>query len=374
MKRTLPLILSLIALIALGTSPVIGQDANAALTAALRAYTADAFTEGNTAAVTIGISLPDGEQIRAAAGMRDGVQPAQPEDRFRIASMSKTFVAVTALLMAEDELLSLDDPAAAYLPDEVVTEIANLSGADGAVIRDLLGMQSGIDDYLGTDAFWEVLDSDPGFPWTASAALTYAYGLPPLFDPGEQVSYSNTNYLLMELILGEAGGAPLHELVRAYILDPLGLQNTYTQARETLADMQDSAFVRGYEDWDEDGFLEDVSAINDGFGLGDGALISTAGDLITFYRALLDDRTLLSAESLAQMMDFTTDAGGTYGLGLSEFATPVGTAYGHTGAVLGFGSLGLYLPDQDTVLVVLCATWECDAETLVGMALTASAE
>jgi D-alanyl-D-alanine carboxypeptidase len=346
--------------------PVAAQE-DATLQAALQAYADETLREDETAALAVQVSRGD-ETVSAVVGLADGERAATVEDGFRIASMSKTFVAVTALLMQEEGLLSLDDAAAAYLPDEVVENIANLDGDDGATLRELLAMQSGIDDYLGTDDFWIKVEEEPTFAWTASEALTYAYDLPPLFAPGEEVSYSNTNYLLMQLVLEDAGDAPLHELVREYVLDPLGMARTYTQAFE--APPEGATLVRGYYDMDGDGVVEDVSGINDGFGLGDGALVSTLGDLTTFYRALLVEQTLLPADALAQMQAFAPDDFGDYGLGLARFDSAFGDAIGHSGGVLGFLSIGLVLQD-DVIVVALCATEACSPEEMAVLALEA---
>ncbi|HRF98271.1 MAG TPA: serine hydrolase, partial [Aggregatilineales bacterium] len=102
------------------------------------------------------------------------------------------------------------------------------------------------------------------------------------------------------------------------ILDPLGLENTYTQIAETHPE----GFVYGYEDWDGDGEAENVSDINDGAGLGDGALVSNTADITTFYQALLQDQTLLGEEMMAELLTFSPDdEGAGYSLGLGEWET-----------------------------------------------------
>ncbi|MDX1991389.1 MAG: alpha/beta fold hydrolase [bacterium] len=347
-------------------TPSADESASAQLSDALQQYADATFSAGSTAAIAVQVTVGD-ETLRAVVGSRDGTVPAEPGDRFRIGSMSKTFVAATAFRMAEDGLLNLDALAAEYLPDDVVNQIANLDGSDGVTVRQLLAMQSGIPDYLATSTFQAQLRADPDFSWTAADALTYAYGLPALFAPGDNVSYSNTNYLLAQLVMEQAGGAPLHELIRSYILDPLNLDDTYSQSFETLADSAESTLVVGYHDWDGDGVPEDVSAINDGFGLGDGGLISTTQDITTFYRALLIDQTLLTADSLAQMMTFADGDDDVYGVGLDQWDTEFGPAIGHSGGVLGFLSLGVVLPDANLMIVVLCATTECVPEDIAQM-------
>lgn len=337
------------------------QDVQAELEAALTDLAAD-----DGAAVVVQVSTPQGA-FAAAAGLADESRPAQTADRFRIGSMSKTFVAALALMLAEDGLFALDDPARQWLPQEVTDRIAN---ADRVTLQQLLAMRSGIDDYLDTEAFWETVSSDPAHRWTAAEALTYAYDLDPLFAPGEDYAYSNTNYLLMQLVIEKASGRPLHQLLRERILDPLNLRDTYTQMDESLP----GGFVEGYEDFDGDGEAEAVNAINDGAGLADGGLVSTAADLTAFYRALLLDQTLLSAASQQELLDFQPAEGEGYSLGLGEWETDYGPAHGHSGAVLGFVSNGFYLPDQQTIVIVLAADADFDIDTLSMTAVAAVLE
>jgi D-alanyl-D-alanine carboxypeptidase len=337
--------------IAISVLPLHAQDYSSELEKIARSYAGD-----DDPAVVVQISSPEGVWV-AAAGLADGERPTQAGDRFRIASMSKTFVAVVAVMLADDDVFSLDDPAQDYLPSEVVDNIANL---DTVTIRQLLQMRSGIDDYLSTDEFWDTALDDPTHEWTADEALEYAYDLPPLFAPDEDYEYSNTNYLLMQLILEQASGQPLFTLMRDKIFDPLKMQDTYTQIHEDLP----GGFVNGYEDMDEDGEIDDVTDFNDGAGLGDGGLISTVDDLTTFYQALLQDQTLLSPAAMQEMLDFqATDYGG-YSLGLDSWETDYGNAQGHSGAVSGFVSIGVYLPEYETTIMVLSANIDIDPEEI----------
>ncbi|HRF98270.1 MAG TPA: serine hydrolase domain-containing protein, partial [Aggregatilineales bacterium] len=137
------------------------------------------YADSQGPAVVVQVTTPDGTWT-ATSGLADGSRPTAPDDRFRIASMSKTYVSVVALMLVEDGVFALDDLASDWLPADVVENIAN---ADVVTIRQLLAMRSGIDDYLGTDGFWAALESDPTYEWTPEEALTYAYGLPALFAP-----------------------------------------------------------------------------------------------------------------------------------------------------------------------------------------------
>jgi D-alanyl-D-alanine carboxypeptidase len=328
------------------------QDFGATLDAIVAEY-----ADADGPAVVVQLTTPEGTWT-TARGLADGARPAAPSDRFRIGSMSKTYVAVAALMLVQDGVFNLDDPASNWLPAEVVANIAN---ADSVTIRQLLAMRAGIDDYLGQQAFWDTVEADPTRAWTAEEALTFAYGLPPVAAPDATYFYSNTNYLLLQLVLEAASGQALGDLIRARILDPLRLNETYTQISESLP----GGFVSGYSDFDGDGVAEDVSGINDGAGLGDGGLVATADDVTRFYQALLVDQGLLSDALLEELLYFSpADDGNGYSLGLNAWETALGTAWGHSGGVLGFLSFGAYLPDAQMTVVVLSASEDFAPEDL----------
>jgi D-alanyl-D-alanine carboxypeptidase len=314
------------------------------------------------AAIAVQVTSPDGTWTSAAGIARAG-EPTRPGDRFRIASMSKTYVAALTLMLVDEGLFSLDDLASEWLTPDILENVAN---ADQVTLRQLLAMRSGIPDYLTTGGFWQAITDDPLTEWTPQEAITYAYGEPALFAPDEDYDYSNSNYLLIQIVLETAAGEPLHRLMRTYILDPLGLDETYTQIMED----RPGGMVESIADFDEDGTLEDVSQLNDGAGLGDGGLVSTVADVTAFYTALLQNEALLSADSMADMLDFGDDnEGAYYGLGLSAWDTELGEAWGHTGAVIGFSSLGMYLVDEDIILVILSADESLDVDALAEVIL-----
>jgi D-alanyl-D-alanine carboxypeptidase len=348
-------LLLIVCFVFLSFGAVAAQDSTQAdLDEALQDFSAD-----STAALAVQVTTPESTWV-ATTGLADDERPTVADDRFRIGSMSKTFVAVVALQLAEEGVFDLDDAASEWLPDEVVERIAN---ADTVTIRQLLSMRSGIEDYLGSEFFDAILD-DPTYQWTLLEALAYAYDLPALFEPDAEFYYSNTNYLLVELVIEAAAGEPLYVLTRERIIEPLNLTNTYTQIAETLP----GEFVWSYEDVDQDGTEEEVSQVNDGAGLADGGIISTVGDLTTFYEALLLDETLLSEESMEELLDFqTADESGGYSLGLGEYESDWGPAIGHSGAVVGFLSNGVYLPDEEAIIIVLSADMQRDPVELANL-------
>lgn len=304
-------------------------------------------------AVVLYVWTPD-ETYAAAAGLVqiDGSEAATVEDRFRIGSVSKTYTAVTTLQLVDDGLIELDEPISTYLPADL---IANLDGADAVTVRQLLNMSSGLYEYLQDD-FYAAVDDNPTYTWTPEETLArFAYGEDALFEAGTDFEYTNTNYLLLELIVESVTDEPLFEVMRENIFDPIGADDTYTQIQESLP----GEFVHGYEDLDGDGDLDDAFAINDGAGMGDGGLIANAEDVALFYKWLLYDGELLEDDTLEAML--TDEMGSEYGLGIEVIQDDdYGMVYGHSGSVLGFTSDVRYFWEEDIIVVLLHADLELD--------------
>ncbi|MBI1279089.1 MAG: serine hydrolase [Anaerolineaceae bacterium] len=303
------------------------------------------------AAVSARITIGD-KTWAAAGGLVDTTksQAASPDDRFRIASMSKTWLAVVVMQLVEKGTLSLDDPVTKWLPDDLTSQIAN---ADQATIRQLLTMISGIPEYLNDD-FYAQVGQDTTHNWTPKEALTFAHNLPASFAPGEGFEYCNSNYLLLQLIVEAASKKPMHQLMREGIFTPLKLENTYVQIEEKGA-----PFVHGYEDFDGDGQIDDVTDYNDGAGLGDGALVSNTADLTRFYQGLFVRHEILGEASVQAMIDAGKNEN-EYGIALEVSEGDHGLQLGHTGSVLGFSGAVYYLPDLDATVVILYGSQSLD--------------
>lgn len=341
----------------LSVSVLLAQDVQTTIEDVLAEY-----AEEDGPAVAVQLTTPEGTWV-VTSGLVDGSRPTVADDRFRIGSMSKTYVAVVALMLVEDGIFDLDDIAAEWLPDEIVENIAN---ADVVTIRQLLSMRSGIEDYLAEDAFWEAVADDPSHEWTAAEAVQYAYDLPALFAPNAEFYYSNTNYLLLQLVMENATGTPLHQLIRQRLIEPLGLSNTYTQVSESMP----GGFVDGWGYFNDD--LENLTDVNDGAGLADGGIISTVGDVTAFYQALLQEQSLLDDAMMSELLNFVDDGeGAAYSLGLNLGESDIGPVWGHTGSVLGFMSAGSYLPEEDVTIIVLSATEDIDPEEVAEAILEA---
>ncbi|MEZ5030974.1 MAG: serine hydrolase [Saprospiraceae bacterium] len=170
-----------------------------------------------------GISLyiqdEDGEWA-GSGGMADieaGIA-FQPCTVSKVASITKMFVGTLAMLLAEDGVLDLDAPVDPWLPSRVLDKVANVRGA---TLRQLLGHTTGIYDIITDNGFYLAVLNDPDKHWEAIDLIEFAYGKNALFPLGTSCRYSNTNTLLVSMVIDKVTGRPLHQLLRERILEPL---------------------------------------------------------------------------------------------------------------------------------------------------------
>ncbi|MGF2014146.1 MULTISPECIES: serine hydrolase domain-containing protein [unclassified Nostoc] len=306
------------------------------------------------------ISTPKGSWLGASGVNNLSTKTRmKPTDGFSIASMSKTFMAVVVLKLVEQGKIELDRAIATYLPRDITPHIIN---SDKITVRQLLNHTSGVAEYLDTKEFIRATAKrNRSQPWTAREAIQYMYQEQPQADPGEKFIYTDCNYILLELIVENITRETLAQAIRTQILKPLGLKHTFTELREPTIE----EVATGYGDRNKDGKLDSYAEVNDGNGLGDGGLVSTAEDLAKFAKALFVKKSLLSSKMMKEMLKFKDNGKSySYGLGVERFSSPLETAIGHSGIAYGFTTLLAYLPNQNTTIVVLLNAQGVDIKSI----------
>lgn len=270
-----------------------------------------------------------------AAGIGDLETGAAAETgEVRIASNTKTFTATVVMQLVDEGKVALDAPIEQYLPGLIHGE-----GVDGSqiTVRQLLQHTSGLPDYTALVA--SDVEASATDYISPRDLLDLALALPAPFAPGEQWLYTNTNYLVLGLLIERLELRPLHEVIDTRIVQPLGLERTYFPGvgeRELRGD-----HVKGYHPDAETGELVDVTVQEPSIPWAAGAMVSTPGELNEFFLALLAG-TLTSAESLAEMKNTVPGeteviAGAGYGLGLSSYPLSCGgEIWGHGGDIFGY--------------------------------------
>ena len=271
--------------------------------------------------------------------------PMRTDFYSRIGSETKTFTVTGVLQLVDDGAVGLDDPIAKY--------VAGVPEGDRITLRELARMQSGLFNYSEDEEFQRALVTDPYRPFTPHELLGYAFGHPLDFPPGQGFHYSNTNTVLLGLVIEEVSGLPLHEFLEQRVFQPLELEDTSFPT--------DNAFpqphAQGYTRTTADGSETVATDWNPSWGWAAGAMISTLDDMRTWARAVASG-TLLEPETQAQRLETVTPPGfnpaAGYGLGIFD----VDGWIGHNGSMPGYQSLTVYLPEHDLTLVVLLNTDE----------------
>jgi D-alanyl-D-alanine carboxypeptidase len=247
-----------------------------------------------------------------AAGWHDRKNkiPANPKALFKIASISKLYVAVAVAKLVNNQQLDLDMTLAEYLP-ELKDRIEN---ADKITLRMLVQHRSGIPDFTRITGYW---DSPPK---ENNENLELVLDKPADFEPDKKYSYSNTNYLLIGEILDKTLEYSHHQYIKSEILIPLGLKNTYSLLSEVNIDDVMSGYYVGYED-----DLKYNEFINPA-----GSMIATAEDVGIFLGAL--------------------NNGSVFKEGEQEIYSSI-YVYDHTGLLPGYQSIARYHKDIDTVVI-----------------------
>lgn len=299
-------------------------------------------------------SSPDGQYVSRAAGIADRAtgREAEPDQLVRVGSSTKMFTAVVVMQLVDEGRVDLDGSIEDQLPGVLHGE-----GIDGRLVsvRHLLQHTSGLPDYVGA-----LMSDDAAFFRDTSPGdlLNIAFQAPPVCAPGERWAYSNTNYLVLGLLIEAVTGNSLEDEVTHRILTPLKLVKTLMPrgGERTIPEPH----LRGYHlDRGREG-LADWTETDPSSAWGSGQIISTPAELNIFLQALLSGE-LTSSEALTQMTttvpaDETFWPGTRYGLGLQFYPlSSGGTAWGHGGDFPGYQTRNAVREDGVAVTITVTA-------------------
>jgi D-alanyl-D-alanine carboxypeptidase len=322
------------------------RDGHAATRAAI-----DAAVRAGVPGVTATAKDPHGTwSTTAGVGDTRTGGPRSTADRYRVGSITKSFVSTVLLQLEAEGRLSLDDTVDRWLPG-----VVRGHGHDGRTItvRQLLNHTSGIYNYTSDDAFVRTYFAKDGFfqhrydTLTARDLVAIAMKHRPDFAPGTSWSYSNTNYVVAGMLIEKVTGHPYATEITRRIVEPLHLKATSVPGTKVTVPGPSS---RAYSKLAETttGPTYDVTTLNPSMASSAGEMISDSADLDRFYSALLRGK-LLPARQLKEMkttvkIDGAPNAG--YGLGLMETTLTCGVqVWGHDGGIHGSSSVAVTTAD-----------------------------
>ena len=314
---------------------------------------AQGLVEAGYPAALAAVSDSKGESAGVAVGkgnLETGQAPPM-DGEVRVGSASKTFVAVVVMQMVQEGKVGLDEPIETYLPGLIKGE-----GVDGSkiTVRQLLQHTSGLPDFdetlFGTTDVFQYRHHYV----TPRDVLDSALSKPAQFEPGTQWKYTNTNYIVLGMLVERVSQRPVGEQIDERIVKKLGLSHTYFPApgEEKIR----GTHPQGYH-LSAEGKLEDITEMDPAWGWAAGAMVSTPSELNTFFQAVFDGRLLTQASIQEMKKGVDIGSGGrVYGLGL--IGTPLscgGTAWGHGGDIAGYHTRGGVGPDGTAVTVAVTA-------------------
>lgn len=290
---------------------------------AIDASGAESGLKGQIVATALAANGVRDTQVLAAAGQAK----LAGDEGFRIASITKTFVAATVLKLWEDGRIGLDAPITRWLPTSWTQRLAG----DGyrpekMTVRHLLSHTSGLADHAQAEQFIATIKADPTTEWSRARDIArLVEWTDPVGAPGEKFAYSDTGYLLLGAIVEEITGQDLPDAVRAQLkFDRLGMKDAYWERYESPRGR-----ARAHQIFEGD----DTYAWNPSMDLfGGGGLVASTADIAVFFDALLQDRVFSKPSTLERMLSAEgLPAGSPYRLGVFDYDLKGARGIGHSG-------------------------------------------
>ncbi|NVN48359.1 serine hydrolase domain-containing protein [Mycolicibacterium hippocampi] len=322
--------------------PATTMDAD--VTARLNGVVSRAMDHAEIPGAIVGIWGPEGDYVRAFGVADKKTRAPMKADLYsRIGSQTKTFTVTAALILADEGKIGLDDRIGEY--------VTGVPRGGEITVRQLARMQSGLANYSASPAFQQALFDDPQRSFTPQDLLGFAFAEPATFAPGEGFEYSNTNTVLLGLLVERVTGQALAEYIKGHILGPLGMSQTHFPADSYFPE----AHAEGYTTQTADGGETTATDWNPSWAWAAGAMISTLHDMRVWAPALATG-TLLTPQMQAQRLETVAAPGlppqDGYGMGLFT----LGGWIGHNGSLPGYQTVSVYLPENRTALVILINT------------------
>ncbi|MEU9160190.1 serine hydrolase domain-containing protein [Streptomyces sp. NPDC048424] len=357
----------LLAALCAGTTPdryvpaSLRQDFDSATVEKLDAALTKIMKEADVPGLNVGVWIPGRGVYEKSFGVADKKTgtPMKADLHTRIGSVTKPFTVTGVLQLVDQGKVGLDDPISRY--------VTGVPGGDAITVRQLAEMRSGLFNYTQDKKFLAGLRDDPHRAYTPRQVLDLAFAHPPNFAPDAKWQYSNTNTILLGLLVEKVGGQPLDDYLREHVFSPLGLNSTSLPGDGVMPDPH----AHGYTDFTPDGAVTDATTWNPSWGWAAGAVVSDLDDLHTWAPALADGRLLTEETQAQRLRTLPTGVPGiSYGLGILD----TNGWLGHNGEIPGYESIAAQLPAENASLVVL-VTSDIDHDgknlsSLVGNAVT----
>ena len=357
MKRALAVLLVLAAVLPVLTPSRLPAQtpvtASAPIDVRVQAKLDSAWKSGKFPGATLGIAFADGKTLAFAVGMADTTthEAMKPTSLMPQGSVGKTYVAAVALQLVNEGKLALDAPVSRYLGKEPWYH--RLPNAETMTVRQIMSHTSGLVRYEFDDRFLADLLKNPYRKWKVEEQVAYLFDKPPPFPAGQGWDYSDTNYLVLGLIIERLTGHKLNDEIQRRAIRPAGLRETIPNDKPELP------IVQGYAGADNP-FGGDVMMVNGrmtmdpAFEGAGGGWSSSAVDLARWAKKLYEGSIVPAARIAEAVRGVPAQLGPEvrYGLGVIIWPSPRGPVWGHSGYFPGYITEMRYYPDAKIALAL----------------------
>jgi D-alanyl-D-alanine carboxypeptidase len=311
---------------------------------------------GKFPGATVGVGLADGTALGLAVGVSDKERntPMKPTDRMLQGSVGKTYVAAVALQLVQEKRLGLDDRIEKHLGGE--SWFSRLPNGRDITVRMLMNHTSGLVRYEFNERFTRDLTANPDKVWKPAELVAYILDMKPPFDAGKGWDYSDTNYIVLGMIIERITGSTYYAEARKRLLGPLKLRDTVPSDSRMVPGL-----VQGYAGPNNPFGGTDAMigangkfVINPQFEWCGGGMASTAEDLARWEKALYEGKAFAPAllEEMKKGVPARLGPGAKYGLGVILRPTPLGETLGHSGFFPGYLTESMYFLEHRVAVAV----------------------
>ena len=312
--------------------------------------------DANFPGATLGVALSDGRSFGLATGYSDRTKktPMKPDDLMLAGSVGKTFVAAVALQLVDEGKIDLDSKIEKYLGEEEWFD--RLPNARGIKVRHLMNHTSGLVRYEFNPNFVKDLLADPYKVWKPREQIAYLFDSKAKFKAGEGWDYSDTNFIVLGMIIEKVTGKSYYDLAKQRILKPLKLINTKPQTGPRIAGLIQGYAGKGNPFGGNDEMITDGKfSFNPQFEWTGGGMVTTSRDLSRWAKSLYEGKAFPEALIL-EMLDGVAapqlGRNAEYGLGVIIRPTPKGITYGHSGFFPGYFTDVMYFPKEKVAIAL----------------------
>lgn len=313
--------------------------------------------------INLAIVLPDNRIIAVSDGYSDKEKQIlmKPSDKMFSGSTGKTFCAAIIMQLIDEGKLSIDDKISKYFDQEDWFE--KIPNARNVTIKMLLNHTSGIPRYVFDDAIWRKMQENPDKVWTGEERLSYIFNAEPEHEAGKGWGYSDTNYIILGMLIEKLTGNEYYSELQKRILEPMNLKNTLPGNSREI-----KGLIPGYTVHSKDLFLPKKVLLENGqfafnpqMEFTGGGICCTATDLARwgkmYYGGKVFSEKALNMVRSAYKYPTTLADSAQYAIAAFVWKENCKFAYGHTGFFPGYVTIFEYYPDLD---ISVAMQWNMD--------------